>query len=101
MPNDWNLRLLVPIFKKGDASKSDNYRGITLLNVTYKIMISIMLKKLKVYTEVQEGGYHNGFGPGNFMIHAIHIPNKIKQKFCVYNIGIQIVFIDFKQALIV
>ena len=32
-PDDWKKSLLVPIFKKGDPTMIDNYRGISLLSL--------------------------------------------------------------------
>jgi len=49
MPDDWKVRLIVPLFKKGDKMKSEYYRGITLLKVAYKILSSIILERLKEY----------------------------------------------------
>ena len=51
MPDDWKVGLIVPLFKKGDKIKCENYRGITLLNIAYKILSSILLERFKEYSE--------------------------------------------------
>ena len=37
MPKDWSDALLVPIPKKGDLGKCDNWRGIALLDTVSKV----------------------------------------------------------------
>lgn len=32
MPEEWNMAILCPIFKKGDLMLVSNYRGISLLD---------------------------------------------------------------------
>jgi hypothetical protein len=45
MPVDLKVGLICPIYKKGDAL--ENYRGITLANVGYKISSKVLFRKLE------------------------------------------------------
>jgi hypothetical protein len=38
MPGDWKIGLIVPLFRKGNKIKWENYGGIMLLNTAYKIL---------------------------------------------------------------
>ena len=42
LPADWKSANVTPIFKKGDRSKSGNYRPVSLTSVACKIMESII-----------------------------------------------------------
>jgi len=38
IPVAWNLSILCPIYKKGDIMNCNNYRGISLLDTSYKVL---------------------------------------------------------------
>jgi hypothetical protein len=41
LPEEWKESVIVPIYKKGDKTDCSNYRGISLLSTTYKILSNI------------------------------------------------------------
>jgi hypothetical protein len=51
MPKDWNMGLIFKIFKKGNKTECQTYTGITLLNVPYKIVLTILARELSLYSQ--------------------------------------------------
>ena len=49
LPEEWKESIIVPIYKKGDKTDCNNYRGISLLPTTYKILSNILLSRLIPY----------------------------------------------------
>ena len=47
VPKDWSDAVLIPIPKKGDLRKCDNWRGIALLDVVGKVVARIILDSSK------------------------------------------------------
>ena len=43
LPDEWKESIIVPICKKGDKTDCNNYRGISLLPTTYKVLSNILL----------------------------------------------------------
>jgi hypothetical protein len=61
LPEEWKESIIVPIHKKGDKTDCNNYRGISLLPTTYKILSNILLSRLIPYAEEIMGDQQGGF----------------------------------------
>jgi len=61
LPEEWKESIIVSIYKKGDKTDCSNYRGISLLPNTYKILSIILLSKLTTYAEEIIGDLQGGF----------------------------------------
>ena len=58
---EWKESIIVPIHKKGDKTDCSNYRGISLLPTTYKILSNILLSRLIPYAKEIVGDHQRGF----------------------------------------
>jgi len=61
LPEEWKESIVVPIYKKGDKTDCNNYRGISQLPTTYKIFSNIVLSRLIPYAEEVIGDHQCGF----------------------------------------
>jgi hypothetical protein len=61
MPQQWKESIIVPIYKKGDKTDCNNYRGISLLSTAYKILSNILLARLTPYVNEIIGDHQCGF----------------------------------------
>jgi hypothetical protein len=57
--------IICPIYKQGDKLDCRKYRGISLLNVTYKIFTNLLTRYIEPYIEEILGDYHCGFRIGS------------------------------------
>jgi len=61
LPEEWKESIIVPIYKKGDKTDCSNFRGMSLLPTTYKILPNILLSRLTPYAEEITGDHPFGF----------------------------------------
>lgn len=99
IPEDCKIALVCPVHKKDDPLDCNNYRGIALLNTTYKELSYCILDRIKMISEIiledQRGG---GFRPNRSTTDQIFIIKQIFQKVWEYNKKVYTLFIDFKKA---
>ena len=98
LPEEWKELIIVPIYKKGDKTDCSNYRGISLLSTTYKILSNIQLWRLTPYAEEIIGDHQCGFRHNRSTTDHIFCIRKTLKKKWEYNEAVHHLFIDFKKT---
>jgi hypothetical protein len=90
--------IVLPIYKNGDKTDCSNYRGISLLATTYKMLSNILLSKLIPYTdEIIEDHRHAFWQNRSTTDKAFCICHILKKKW-EYNGTVNQLFIDFEKT---
>jgi hypothetical protein len=91
-PYQWKESIIVPIHKKGDKADCNNYRGISLLSISYNILSNILLSRLSPYADEIIRDRECGFRRNS------KVRRQILEKKLEYNETVHQLFIDFKKA---
>ncbi|KAJ4430139.1 hypothetical protein ANN_22349 [Periplaneta americana] len=98
VPEQWKESIIVPIFKKGDKTNCGNFRGISLLLTSYKILSNILLRRLTPYVDEIIGDHQCGFRRNRSTIDQIFCIRQVMEKKWEYKGTVHQLFIDFKKA---
>jgi hypothetical protein len=98
LPDQWKESFIVPIHKKGDKADCNNYRGISLLSTSYKILSYIILSRLVPYKDEIIGDRQCGFRCNRSTTEQIFCIHQILAKKWEYNETVRQLFIDLKKA---
>jgi hypothetical protein len=98
LPQQWKESIIVPIYKKGDKTDCNNYRGISFLSTAYKILSNILLARLTPYVNEIIGNHRCGFRRNRSTMDQIFYIRQILENKWEYNGTIHQLFIDFKKA---
>ena len=96
LPGEWKETIIVPIHKKGDKTDCNNYRGISLLLTSYKILSNIPLSRLIPYVEEIIGDHQCGFRRNRSTTDHIFCIRQTLEKKWEHNETVHQFFIDFK-----
>jgi len=98
LPDEWKESIILSIYKKGDKTDCNNYRGISLLPTTYKVLSNILLSRLTPYGEEVIADHQCGFRHSRSTTDHIFCIRQILEKEWEYNEAVHQLFIDFKKA---
>ena len=98
VPQDWRDALLVPIPKKGDLSRCDNWRGIALLEVVGKLAARIMQNRLQGIAEAELPESQCGFRRHRGCADAIFSVRQLVEKSYEHRSKLFCVFVDLRKA---
>jgi sorting nexin-29 len=93
----WVEALICPIHKKGDVQNCENFRGISLVNIAYKILSVVLYGRLKPHASQIIGQYQCGIREAVSTIDQIQTLRQILEKM-EFQIEPHHLFIDFKTA---
>ena len=98
LPEEWKESITVPIHKKGDKTDCNNYRGISLLSTTYKLLSNSLLSSLTPYAEEIIVYHQCGFRRNRATTDHVFCFRQMLEKKWEYNEAVHQLFIDFKKA---
>ena len=100
VPDKWKLANVIPIFKKGDKSETNNYRPVSLLSCVSKLLERVVFKYLYNYIKDNgllspgQSGFHSGDSTVNQLAFLYHTVCKALDK----KKDVHIVFCDISKA---
>uniref|UniRef100_A0A803TJP4 ribonuclease H n=1 Tax=Anolis carolinensis TaxID=28377 RepID=A0A803TJP4_ANOCA len=101
MPGGWKMSIIVPIYKKGGRNDPQNYRPISLLNITSKLYAQHLLQKLTEWLQErqivheEQAGFRNGYSTIDQCFTLNHIIRKYTKQ---NNSHVFAAFIDLSAA---
>ena len=98
IPKSWENAVIILLHKKGDITKLENYRPISLLSTLYKLFMKIIAKrntkKLDFYQPVEQAGFRSGYSTNDHL----QVMRTLIEKCNEYKIPIVLIFIDYEKA---
>ena len=97
-PNQWSLSDIIPIAKKGNLRKGENYRGISLNAIIAKLTNRLILNRIQPVLDPHLRPNQNGFRPGRSTTSQILALRRLIEGVKANNLPAAILFLDFRKA---
>jgi hypothetical protein len=98
LPEVWEESFILPIHKKCDKTDCSNYRSISLLSTTYKILSNVLLARLTPYLDEITGDHQRGFRRSNSTTDPTYCICQILEKKMGTQCSSASAIIDFQKA---
>lgn len=97
-PDLWSYMNIIPVPKSGDLSKTDNYRGISLICIIAKMYNRLILNRIRGALDVKLRHNQNGFRPKRTTVAQILALRRVIEGVKANNLPAILTFIGFKKA---
>ena len=97
-PTPWTQSLIITLPKKGNLQLCQNYRTISLISHSSKVMLKVILNRLKPQAEEIIAEEQVGFRAGRCTTEQIFNLRILCEKYLQHQQNLYHVFIDFKKA---
>ncbi|BHF76663.1 hypothetical protein SprV_0501976200 [Sparganum proliferum] len=96
--DDWGLGIHVPILKKGDKTRCENYRGISLIDVAAKIFAIVLLRRFQAVRDSRTWPNQAGFRAGRGCADQVFTLRRILEFRHSHQQPTAVCFVDFAAA---
>jgi Reverse transcriptase (RNA-dependent DNA polymerase) len=97
-PKEWCASTVVPILKKGDPTKCENYRTLSLVSHASKVLLNVILErirgKMESETADEQAGFRRGRGTQNHLVSLKVMMEKARAK----KAPLHFCFVDMQRA---
>ena len=98
LPLEWKTLIIVPVPKSGNLTKTDNYRGISLISLVMKVYNHMILNRLRPILDPPLRVSQNGFRQKRSTIGQIVVLCRLIEGAKGNNLPCILTFINFRKA---
>ncbi|KAH7691384.1 endonuclease-reverse transcriptase, partial [Aphelenchoides avenae] len=98
IPDQWRTAVVIPLHKKGSVTNPANYRGISLLDLQYKLLERIIANRIVPARDARTRDEQAGFRPGRSTIDQVFVLRRVMETHHRYNKPVEVAFLDYACA---